>query len=413
MKTDVCVIGGGPAGLGAVKSACENGAKVVLLEREYRLGGILNQCIHNGFGLHYFGEELTGPEFAQRLANDVVNSKAKIFLNSTVSKVEKKADKKMIVTAESPEGVLQIEAKCVVFSAGCREKPAAGINLCGTRPAGIFTAGAAQKLVNIHGKMVGKNIVILGSGDVGLIMARRLTCEGANVLGVYEIMPNCGGLARNVAQCIKDFNIPLHLSTSIVEVVGKKRVEGVYVAPVKPDFSFDLSKKEFIKCDTLLLSVGLLPETDLLNDFNLERSPVTNSYAVNEYYQTSVPEIFICGNVMHVNDLVDNVTNEGIHAGKCASQFAKGGVPCENKIEITHDSHIKYTVPKYVYRGSGELKISFRVDKEYRRVMVKAKSGGEVISQTPHPVVRAGEMEQIKLDKSKIKDDLEILLEVI
>ncbi len=413
MNVDVLVVGGGPAGLSAAFSASKNGAKVALIERENRLGGILNQCIHNGFGLHYFKEELTGPEYAYRWAQKLAETKVKVFLGSVVCDIQKVAEKQLLVTTENQKGFQTICAKSVILCMGCREKPAGAIQLCGTRPAGIFSAGEAQKMLNYYGKLVGKEVVILGSGDVGLIMARRLTCEGAKVVGVYEIMPKCGGLARNVSQCLNDFDIPLHLSTSIVSVLGKKRVEGVIVAPVNPDFSFDYSKKQTVKCDTVLLSIGLVPEVELVQHFNLQMMPATNSFVVNEYYQTSVPEIFACGNVMHVNDLVDNVTNEGLHAGECASTFANGKLETQNPIEIKHDEHIKYTVPKYVYKGDGQVSISFRVDKEYRKVMIVAESGGERISVSPHPVVRAGEMEQLKLDKSKIKDDLVIKMEVL
>lgn len=385
----------------------------MLVEREDRLGGILNQCVHNGFGLHYFGEELTGPEYAHKWIEKLKDCNVKVLLSSAVCDIKKLADKHMQVEVESQNGLEDIDCKAVVLAMGCRERSGSAINLCGTRPAGVYLAGQAQKIVNIYGKMVGKNVVILGSGDVGLIMARRLTCEGANVLGVYEIMPNCGGLARNVSQCLNDFNIPLHLSTSVVKVEGKKRVEGVWVAPVKSDFSFDLDKKEFIKCDTLLLSVGLIPENDLINEFNLEMSKITGSAVVNEYLQTSVPEIFICGNVMHVNDLVDNVSNEGILAGKCCANFVQDKLVTNEKIIIEHDNHIKYTMPTYVFKTEGKLSVSFRVDKEYRKVRIVAESGNEIISQSPHPVVRAGEMEKIVIDKSKIKNDLKIRLEVL
>ena len=413
METDVVVIGGGPAGIAAAYNASKNGAKVVLVEREDRLGGILNQCIHNGFGLHYFKEELTGPEYAFRWIKKLKETKVKIVLSTVVCDIVKLGEKQMQIVIENQKGINTINAKAVVCCMGCREKPAGAINLCGERPAGVFLAGEAQKIINTQGKLVGRNVVILGSGDVGLIMARRLTCEGANVVGVYEIMPKCGGLARNVSQCLLDFAIPLYLSTSVVKVVGKNRVEGVYVAPVNPDFSFNLKKQEFVECDTLLLSVGLIPENELLSDFNLEMSPTTNSAVVNENLQTSVPEIFICGNVMHVNDLVDNVTQEGLHAGECAAKFVCGEISSGSRIKIEHDQHIKYTVPSYCFKGDGTLSISFRVDKEYRKVMIVAESGGERISSSPHPVVRAGEMEILKLDKSKIKDDLKIKLEVL
>jgi len=409
MKSDIVVLGGGPAGLAAAYGASKQGASVTLIERNYRLGGILNQCIHNGFGLHYFGEEYTGPEYAQKWIEKLSECSVNIMLNSLVDKIEKISDKHLRVWFKNEKGLDSIDCKAMVLSMGCRERPAGAINLCGTRPAGVFSAGEAQKLVNIHGKMVGKKIVILGSGDVGLIMARRMTCEGAEVLGVYEVMPNCGGLARNVAQCLNDFNIPLYLSTSIVRVEGKKRVTGVWVAPVKPDFSFEMDKQKYIECDTVLLSVGLIPENDLVADFGLEMSKVTGSAVVNEFYQTSMPELFICGNVMHVNDLVDNVSNEGVLAGASAGRFVKKGLPENQKIEIIHDSRIRYTVPTYVYKNDEpEIMLLFRVDKEYRKIMLIIKSGGEEIQKIPRPVVRAGEMEIVKIAKAKIKGDLSI-----
>ena len=412
MIYDVAVIGGGPAGMAAAISATKEGAKVVLIERDYRVGGILNQCIHNGFGLAYFGAELTGPQYAKRWEDELKKQKLDIKLNTTLEQI---ADCKKLVelTVVSNKNVEKIKAKSVVLSMGCRERPAGAINLCGTRPAGVFSAGQAQKFVNIHGKMVGKKVVILGSGDIGLIMARRLTCEGAKVIGVYEIMPKCGGLARNVAQCLNDFNIPLNLSTTVVEVIGEKRVEAVVVAPVDENLKPILEKKKIIKCDTLLLSVGLIPENDLIQDFDIEFDNVTGSAVVNEYFQTSNSKIFICGNVLHVNDLADNVSREGLQAGKFAALFAKNKLIPQNTITIVHDNHIKYTVPKYIHTNStGTATISFRVDKEYHQVKIIAKSNNEIISQKPSPVVIAGEMQSLIIDKSKIKNDLSLEIEV-
>lgn len=412
MKVDVAIIGGGPAGIASAISASKEGAKVALIEREYRLGGILNQCIHNGFGLHYFGAELTGPEYARKFAEMLDKcKKVKVKCNSSVTDITKNSDGNFEIKIVSPDGLQYLTAKSVVLTMGCRERPAGAIDLGGNRVAGIFSAGAAQAIVNLQGKMIGKNVVIQGSGDIGLIMARRLTCEGANVLGVYEIMPNCGGLARNVTQCLLDFNIPLHLSTTITKVIGKKRVQGVMVAPVtngKPDYS----QEKLVKCDTLLLSVGLIPEVELVDKFNLEKLRATNSFAVDEHLQTSEDGLFVAGNVLHVNDLVDNVSHEGEHAGTSAALYALGKLTRGKPIEIKHDEHIKYTAPKYFYNDKhGELSIAFRVDKEYRRVAIYALSDGEVISKRPAPVLTAGEMQTLKIDKSKIKEGLTLSID--
>lgn len=411
MKSDVVVIGGGPAGIASAYQASQQGVSVILVERDYRLGGILNQCIHNGFGLHYFGQEWTGPEYAQKWNEKLKKSPVQVLLNTLVYRIEKVGDKNIKVHIQSAEGLQTVQCSAVVLAMGCRERPAGAINLCGTRPAGIFSAGSTQQLINVHGKMVGKKIAILGSGDIGLIMARRLVCEGAEVVGVYEIMPTTSGLARNVTQCLQDFNIPLHLSTSVVRVEGEKRVTGIWIAPVREDFSFDLEKKQFVQCDTLLLSVGLLPESDLIESLGVEVSPVTNSALVNEFYQTSVPEIFMCGNVMHVNDLVDNVSWEGEHAGNSVAQFIKQGLPQEGKIEITHNERIRYTIPNYLYNNQQEVNVYFRVNKEYRKVAVVATSRGEQIAKAVHAVLRSGEMAHIKIDKSKIQKDLSITVQ--
>ena len=411
MKTDVVVVGGGPAGMAAAFEAHKNGAKVVIIEREYRLGGILNQCIHNGFGLHYLGEELTGPEYANFWKNKIEEAKIKTLLKTVVLSVKKQKEKDVLLTTESEEGIKKIHAKAVVFANGCREKPGPAINLCGDRPAGVFSAGEAQKIVNIHGKMVGKKVVILGSGDIGLIMARRMTCEGAKVLGVYEIMPTCGGLARNVTQCLDDFNIPLFLSHSIVKICGDQRVEGVIVAPVNPDFSFNLKKQKFVECDTVLLSVGLIPETELLSGKNLEESKVTSSYVVNEFYQTTEKEFFVCGNVLHVNDLVDNVTREGLKAGECAAKFAIKSLPSKNKIKVEFDPNIRYVSKNYVYKNKDKTSIFFRVSKEMKKVFINAYSGDEKIGTLYKPVVRPGTIEEIVIEKQKLKSNLMLKVE--
>ncbi len=414
-KTDVLIIGGGPCGLASAIGASSQGAKVTVLERANRLGGILNQCIHNGFGLHIFNEELTGPEYAHRWEERVAQCEnVDINTGAFCEELNLLKNGSFYVCASSEKGLLEYEAKSVVLALGCREKPAGSILLGGSRPAGVFTAGCAQRLINIDGKKVGKRVVILGSGDIGLIMARRLICEGAEVVGIYEIMPQSGGLVRNITQCVKDFNIPLHLSTTVTRVVGQKRVEGVYVAPVNERLQPILELEKFVPCDTLLLSVGLIPENEIASDLGLEWNNVTNSFTVDEYYQTTQKGVFCAGNVLHVNDMVDNVSNEGESAGKNAGLFALKGLDTQNKIEITHDEHIKYTAPKYVYNtGNGTVKISFRVDKNYKRTLISAISGGQEISKRPAPAVTAGEMQTLIIDKSKIVNDLHLQITVL
>ena len=410
MKTDVVVIGGGPAGMACAFSAANEGCHVILLEREYRLGGILNQCIHNGFGLHYFNEELSGPEYADRWIQKIsTNKKIDIMCSTYVTRISRGVN--FFVEATSPQGVVNIEAKSVVLAMGCRERPASAINLAGTRPAGIFTAGCAQAIVNLQGKMIGKKAVILGSGDIGLIMARRMVCEGAQVVGVYEFMDKCGGLARNYTQCLQDFNIPLHLSTTITRVKGKKRLTGVYTAPVV-NGKVDYSQEKLVPCDTLLLSVGLTPEIELVSNFNLEQYPMTKSYAVDEYLQTTQPGLFMAGNIMQVNDLVDNVSEDGQIAGCAAALYAKGKLDATNKIEIKHDEHIRYTVPKYLYNNKqGTVRIAFRTDKEYRRIFVNAVSSKQNILHNPVITITNGQIYSLRLNKQKINKDIALSIE--
>lgn len=328
MVTDVLIIGGGPAGMSSALSASENGSKVVIVERDGVLGGILNQCIHNGFGLHYFGEELTGPEFAHRFRKMVEKDKnITVLTNTLVTDL-----KENVTTVLSRSGIIEIKFKACVLAMGCRERTAGNISLNGTRPMGIITAGSAQKMVNIDGKMIGKDIVILGSGDIGLIMARRLTLEGAKVHAVLEINSTSSGLRRNILQCLDDFNIPLYYNTTIFEVVGRDRVEGVYYGQVDEHFNKIENTKKFLKCDTVILSVGLVPDLQILPDF--ETNPKTNGVFVNEHYQTKQPWLFSCGNVLHVHDLVDNVALEGRQVGLFASLYAQKKLYDGNLIKV-------------------------------------------------------------------------------
>ena len=410
MRTfDVVIIGGGPAGMAAALGAREEGASVALLERDDRLGGILNQCIHNGFGLHYFGEELTGPEYAKRFRDQVLSDDGiEVYLEAMVlSLTEEK-----IVRAISPtEGLIEIAAKSIVLAMGCRERSAGAIALAGSRPAGIYTAGMAQRLSNVEGYLVGKEVVILGSGDIGLIMARRMTSEGAKVKLVAEIMPFSSGLKRNIVQCLNDYDIPLRYSTTVTRVTGKARLTGVYVAPVDEKMQPDLSREEYIPCDTLLLSVGLIPENDLLNGSSVEMSRVTSGAVVDEYRQTSVPGIFSAGNVLHVHDLVDNVTEEAFVAGRSAAKSAHSELADGEKVDVLPSYGVRYALPQKVHRGEGKVNIYFRVDKVYRGRTVVVTSGGEIVKKKKTLVMAPGEMQNIEIEKALIKGDISIYTE--
>ena len=407
---DVAVIGGGSAGLSAALKAEQNGSTVVVFERDEKLGGILNQCIHNGFGLKYFKEELTGPEYATRFVNMVKKSKVVTRINTAVTKIEEEKGMYVVKTL-SVRGVEKTYAKSIVFAMGCRERSAGSITLAGTRPAGLITAGCAQKLINIYGKQVGKKVVIVGSGDIGLIMARRLHFEGATVLGVYEIMKHPSGLKRNIAQCLTDYNIPLHLSKTVVEVVGRDRVEGVYVAPVNDDFSYDLENKEFIECDTVVLSVGLTPENNLLNELGIEIDRVTGGAVVDETLQTSKKGIFSCGNVLHVHDIVDNVTMESEIAGKNASLYAKGELNFKGAVNVKNGNGVRYVMPRKIYKGKGIASLSFRVSKIFENANVVVKCGETEILNKERRILLPAEMETIVIDKSRVTGDIEVSIE--
>lgn len=324
METELAIIGGGPAGLAAALAAREAGVEdILILERDSVLGGILNQCIHNGFGLHTFHEELTGPEYAYRFIEQVEEAKIPYLTDTMVVDLEEEEGEKYITAMNSKDGLLTIRAKAIILAMGCRERPRGALNIPGFRPAGVYSAGTAQRLVNIEGKMPGKDVVILGSGDIGLIMARRMTLEGAKVHTVAEIMPYSGGLKRNIVQCLDDFGIPLKLSTTVVKIHGKERVEGVTLAKVDERMKPIPGTEEYIPCDTLLLSVGLLPENELTEELGAKMSPVTRGPLVNESMETSLSGVFACGNVLHVHDLVDFVSQEAALAGKAAAEWLK------------------------------------------------------------------------------------------
>ena len=410
---EIVVIGGGPAGLAAAISAKKSGMrKVLILERDRELGGILNQCIHNGFGLHTFKEELTGPEYAERFIRMAQEAEVEYRLNTMVMDIS--GDKK-ITALNKEEGLLEIQAEAVILAMGCRERSRGALNIPGYRPAGIFSAGTAQRLVNMESYLPGREVVILGSGDIGLIMARRMTLEGANVKVVAELMPYSGGLKRNIVQCLDDFGIPLKLSHTVVDIKGKERVEGVTLAQVDEKGKPIPGTEEEYSCDTLLLSVGLIPENELSREMGVELNPVTSGPQVSESLETSVDGVFACGNVLHVHDLVDFVSEEAEAAGRHAAEYIKAkredrrepeAGSAQEQISLETGEGVRYTVPSFVRPEHMEdsLKVRLRVGKVYRNCYVNVRFDEEQVIHKKRLYAAPGEMEELTLKKEQLAE---------
>ena len=401
IKKELVIVGGGPAGMAAAVAAYDAGIRdILILERDRSLGGILNQCIHNGFGLHRFKEELTGPEYAYRYEMQVRKRGIEFKLNTMVLDI---TSEKMITAINSEDGVIVISAGAIILAMGCRERPKGALNIAGTRPSGIFTAGTAQKFVNIDGYMPGKRVVILGSGDIGLIMARRMTLEGAKVEAVCELMPYSGGLARNIEQCLNDFDIPLMLSHTVVEIHGRERVEGVTIARVDASRRPIPETRKFIECDTLLLSCGLIPENELTKSAGISMDRITNGAVVDQNRQTDIEGVFACGNVLHVHDLVDYVSEEAEIAGRAAAEYLSGRVGEGVAINLVTDGKIRYTVPQKISEKK-DVTVYFRVSDVFRNARIVVRDGERVLVSKKKQKVAPGEMEAITIKAEQISE---------
>ena len=399
-SVDLVIVGGGPAGMAAAVAAHEAGIRdILILERDNSLGGILRQCIHNGFGLHRFGEELTGPEYAYRYEKMVRELEIPFMLDTMVIDI---SPEKRVTAMNKEEGIFFLDAKAIVLAMGCRERPKGALNIAGTRPAGIYTAGTAQKFVNMKGYMPGREVVILGSGDIGLIMARRMTLEGAKVKAVCELMPYSGGLARNIEQCLNDFGIPLHLSHTVVEIHGKERLEGVTIAKVDEQRRPIMETAEYIPCDTLLLSCGLIPENELTTGAGIALDRITNGATVDGDRETLIEGVFASGNVLHVHDLVDYVSEESVIAGQAAARYIKGESKKDTLVNLSTDGRVRYTVPQRITEKK-DTTVYFRVSDVYRDMKLVVRDGEKVLIEKKKQKLAPGEMETVKITAAMIE----------